>query len=173
MEALRSLIRDVPGFPKPGILFRDITTLLKDPRGLALAADGLAEATEGLGAELVVGVESRGFLLGPVLALRLGTGFALARKPGRLPAAAIRADYQLEYGENSLELHEDAVRPGQRVLITDDLLATGGTAAAAAELVERLDGTVAGFGFLVELALLGGREKLGDRPVRSLVRYDE
>lgn len=171
MDALRPLVREVPDFPKPGILFYDITTLLKDPGGLASVADGLAEAASGLDAEIVVGIESRGFLMGPSLALRLGTGFALMRKPGKLPAAATRVEYDLEYGSDALEIHTDAVSPGQRVLIVDDLLATGGTAGAAAALVERLGGTVAGLLFIVELDFLDGRSKLGGYSVTSLLHY--
>ncbi len=172
MEGIRSLIREVPDFPKPGILYYDITTLLKDPQGLALVADRLAEEASGLDVNLVAGMEARGFLLGPVLALRLGTGFALLRKPGKLPAAATSVEYDLEYGTDSLEVHTDAVRPGQRVLIVDDLLATGGTAAAAAKLVERLGGEVAGLLFIVELDFLSGRDRLDGYGVTSLVRYD-
>ncbi len=170
---LRSLIREVPDHPRPGVLFKDVTTLLKDPAGLASATARLVEAASGLDVDLVAGAESRGFVLGPGLAVRLGAGFVLLRKPGRLPAATVRAEYELEYGADALEVHADAIRPGQRVLVTDDLLATGGTARAAADLVERLGGTVAGFVFLVELAALGGRKRLGSRPVRSVVRYDD
>ena len=172
MEGLRSLIREVPDFPKPGILFYDITTLLKDPRGLARVVDGLAEAASGLEADVVAGMESRGFLFGPPLALKLGTGFALMRKPGKLPAAVTRAEYELEYGTDSLEIHTDAVQPGQRVVIVDDLLATGGTAAAAVRLVEDLGGEVAGILFLVELDFLGGRKRLDGYRVSSLLHYD-
>lgn len=172
MDALRSLVREVPGFPKPGILFYDITTLLKDPGGLAGVAEGLAEAASGLDAEIVAGIESRGFLMGPALALRLGTGFALMRKPGKLPADVASVEYDLEYGSDALEIHTDAVRPGQRVLIVDDLLATGGTAAAAATLVERLGGVVAGLLFIVELDFLAGRSKLERYAVSSLLHYD-
>lgn len=172
MDALRSLVREVPGFPKPGILFYDITTLLKDPGGLSGVAEGLAEAASGLDADIVAGIESRGFLMGPALALRLGTGFALMRKPGKLPADVASVEYDLEYGSDALEIHTDAVRPGQRVLIVDDLLATGGTAAAAATLVERLGGVVAGLLFIVELDFLAGRSKLEGYAVSSLLHYD-
>ena len=172
MDALRSLVREVPGFPKPGILFYDITTLLKDPGGLSGVAEGLAEAASGLDADIVAGIESRGFLMGPALALRLGTGFALMRKPGKLPADVASVEYDLEYGSDALEIHTDAVRPGQRVLIVDDLLATGGTAAAAAALVERLGGVVAGLLFVVELDFLAGRSKLEGYAVSSLLQYD-
>ena len=172
MEALRSLIREVPDFPKPGILFYDITTLLKDPKGLAQVSDSLAEAASSLDVDVVAGIESRGFLMGPALALRLETGFALMRKPGKLPAAVTRVEYELEYGSDSMEVHTDAVLPGQRVLIVDDLLATGGTAAAAARLVERLGGRVAGLLFIIELDFLRGRERLDGYPVTSLLHYD-
>lgn len=172
MEELRSLIREVPDFPKPGILFYDITTLLKDPKGLAQVSDRLADAASGLEVDLVAGIESRGFLMGPALALRLGTGFALMRKPGKLPAAVTRVEYELEYGTDSLELHADAVQPGQRVLIVDDLLATGGTASAAARLVERLGGRVAGLVFVIELTFLKGRDRLDGYGVTSLLHYD-
>ncbi len=172
MDELRSLIREVPDFPKPGILFYDITTLLKDPKGLALVVDGLCEASSGLDVDLVTGMESRGFLLGPALALRHGTGFALMRKPGKLPAAVTKAEYELEYGTDSLEVHTDAIKQGQRVLIVDDLLATGGTAAAAVRLVEKLGGEVAGLLFVVELDFLNGRDKLAGHQVSSILHYD-
>ena len=172
MEELRSLVREVPDFPKPGILFYDITTVLKDPRGLALVAEKLAAAAHGTDVDLVAGMESRGFLFGPLLALRLGTGFALMRKPGKLPAAATRVSYDLEYGTDALEIHSDAVRPGQRVLIVDDLLATGGTAAAAVKLVEELGGEVAGLSFVIELDFLHGRDRLAGYEVSSLLHYD-
>ena len=171
MEAIRSLIREVPDFPKPGILFYDITTLLKDPRGLRAVSEGLERAAAGKDADIVVGMESRGFLFGPALALRLGTGFALMRKPGKLPAASTGVSYELEYGTATLEIHTDAIRPGQRVLIVDDLLATGGTAAAAVQLVEQLGGTVAGLLFVVELDFLRGRERLEGHDVDSLLHY--
>ena len=172
MEALRSLVREVPDFPKPGILFYDITALLEDPKGLAQVSDSLVEAASGLDVDLVAGIESRGFLMGPALALRLETGFALMRKPGKLPAAVTSVEYELEYGTDSLEIHADAVQPGQRVLIVDDLLATGGTAAAAVKLVERLGGTVAGLVFIIELDFLKGRGRLAGYGVTSLLHYD-
>ncbi len=171
MEELRSMIREVPDFPKPGILFYDITTLLKDPKGLSLAADKLADAARGNKVDVVAGMESRGFLFGPLLALRLGTGFALMRKPGKLPAATTSVSYDLEYGTESLEIHSDAVRPGQRVLIADDVLATGGTAAAAVKLVEELGGEVAALSFLIELDFLRGRDRLEGYEVSSLLHY--
>ena len=172
MEQLRSMIREVPDFPKPGILFYDITTLLKDPSGLSLVSDELANAASGQNADLVAGMESRGFLFGPVLALRLGTGFALMRKPGKLPAATTSVSYDLEYGTDSLEIHTDAIQPGHRVLIFDDLLATGGTAAAAVKLVEQLGGEVAGLLFVIELDFLKGRDRLAGYDVTSLLHYD-
>ncbi len=166
------MIREVPDFPKPGILFYDITTLLKDPRGLRLVTDALAESASDLQVDLVAGMESRGFLFGPTLALRLGTGFALMRKPGKLPADTTSVTYDLEYGSDSLEIHTDAIRPGQKVLIVDDLLATGGTAAAAVQLVEKLGGHVVGLSFVVELDFLRGRKLLAGHEVRSLLHYD-
>lgn len=172
MEQLRRMIREVPDFPKPGILFYDITTLLKDPKGLSLVADKLADAARGRNVDLVAGMESRGFLFGPLLALRLGTGFALMRKPGKLPAATTSVSYDLEYGTDSLEIHSDAVRPGQRVLIVDDLLATGGTAAAAVKLVEELGGEVAALSFVIELDFLRGRDRIAGYEVSSLLHYD-
>ena len=172
MENLRALIREVPDFPKPGILFYDITTAVKDPQGMALMADALEEAAAETRADLVTGMESRGFLFGPLLATRLGSGFVLMRKPGKLPAATASVGYGLEYGTDSLEVHVDAIPPGQRVLIVDDLLATGGTAAAAVELVEKLGGEVAGLLFVIELDFLNGRKKLAGYPVKSLLHYD-
>ncbi|MDE0101154.1 MAG: adenine phosphoribosyltransferase [Bryobacterales bacterium] len=172
MEKLRALIREVPDFPKPGILFYDITTAVKDPQGLALMADALEEAAADTRADLITGMESRGFLFGPLLATRLGSGFVLMRKPGKLPSATESVGYGLEYGTDSLEVHVDAIQPGQRVLIVDDLLATGGTAAAAVELVEKLGGEVAGLLFVIELDFLNGRKKLAGYPVRSLLHYD-
>ena len=173
MEELRSLIREVPDFPKPGILFYDITTALKDPQGLGLVARGLADAASDKGVDLVAGIESRGFLFGPALALQLGTGFALMRKPGKLPAETDKVSYELEYGTDSLEIHTDAIQPGQRVLVVDDLLATGGTAAAAVRLVEQAGGEVAGLSFVVELDFLNGRARLGGYDISSLLRYEK
>jgi adenine phosphoribosyltransferase len=169
---LRSLIRDIPDFPREGILFKDITPLLADATALELAVEGLAQLATPLQVDCVLAAEARGFLLGPALALRLGTGFALARKQGKLPHRTIAAEYELEYGVDTLELHADALRPGARVLIHDDLLATGGTAHALCELVKRGGGIVAGCGFLVELAFLGGRERLAPYEAHSLLRYD-
>jgi adenine phosphoribosyltransferase len=169
---LRALIREIPDFPKPGILFRDITPLLADPRALAAAVRGLAEYARPLGVECVVAAEARGFLLGPALALELGAGFVLARKPGKLPYETVSAEYLLEYGSSQLELHSDAVRDGARVLIHDDLLATGGTAGALCALVEQLGGEVVGLSFLVELAALGGAAQLAPRAAHALISYD-
>src|SRR5580692_1730717 len=157
---LRALVREIPDFPKPGIGFKDITPLLADPRALAQAVNGLAAYARPLHVDCVVAAEARGFLLGPALALELGAGFVLARKPGKLPYETVRAEYLLEYGSGELELHSDALGAGRRVLVHDDLLATGGTARALCELVQSLDGEVVGCGFLVELEFLGGRERL-------------
>jgi adenine phosphoribosyltransferase len=168
---LRALVREIPDFPKLGIGFKDITPLMADAQALALAVGGLAEYARPLGVECVVAAEARGFLLGPALALELGAGFALARKPGRLPYDTVSAEYQLEYGHESLELHTDALAAGRRVLVHDDLLATGGTAAALCELVEQLGGVVVGCGFLIELGFLTGRERLQGRDVHALLRY--
>jgi adenine phosphoribosyltransferase len=169
---LRALIRDIPDFPKPGIVFKDITPLMADRVALAQAVDGLAEQARPLDVRYVIAAEARGFLLGPALALALGAGFLLARKPGKLPYETVSVKYSLEYGEEGLELHRDAFASGARVLVHDDLLATGGTAAALCELVEKLGGTVAGCGFLVELAHLGGRARLAGRDVHALISYD-
>jgi adenine phosphoribosyltransferase len=171
-ERLRALIRDIPDFPRPGILFKDITPLMADPGALALAVGGLAEYARPLGAHCVVAAEARGFLLGPALALELGAGFVLARKPGKLPYETINAEYLLEYGTSQLELHTDAIGPGTRVLVHDDLLATGGTAAALCDLVGQLGGEVVGCGFLVELASLGGRERLAPHAAHALLVYE-
>ncbi len=173
VEELRKLIREVPDFPKPGILFYDITTLLKDARGLRTAADKLAEHYTGQKVDRVVGIEARGFIFAPLVAYRLNAGFVPARKPNKLPAPATRETYTLEYGEDSLEIHNDAVSKGEQVLIIDDLLATGGTAAAAVRLVKALGGEVAGLGFAIELDFLKGREKLAACDVFSLLHYSE
>lgn len=171
-DQLRRLIRDIPDFPKPGIVFRDITPLMADPRALALAVDGLADYGRRLQIDCVIAAEARGFLLGPALALALGAGFVLARKPGKLPYETVSAEYLLEYGVDQLELHSDAIGPGARVLVHDDLLATGGTAAALCDLVDQLGGEVVGCGFLIELAFLGGRERLAPREAHALLSYD-
>lgn len=170
---LRSLIREVPDFPKPGVSFKDVTTLLTDGEALRYAVQKMAEPFRDDVPDRVVGVESRGFVLGAPLAYELGVGFVLVRKAGKLPARTIGITYELEYGQDRLEMHADAVEPGQRVLIVDDLLATGGTMQATAELVRRLGGEIVGYSFLIELAYLRGREKLGDYPALSLIRYDE
>jgi adenine phosphoribosyltransferase len=170
---LRDLIRDVPDFPSPGILFKDITPLLADSQALAIAVAGLAADARRLEVDYVIGAEARGFLLGPALALALGAGFVLARKPGKLPHETVQVSYALEYGEDGLELHADAFARGKRVLVHDDLLATGGTAAALCELVEAAGAEVAGCGFLVELEHLGGRRRLEGRRVHALITYDE
>ncbi|MFT4040150.1 MAG: adenine phosphoribosyltransferase [Thermomicrobiales bacterium] len=165
----RDLIVDVPDFPQPGILFRDVTPLLENGEGLRTAVDALAGSFSGV--DIVAGIESRGFIFGAPVAYALGVGMAPVRKVGKLPRATARADYALEYGTNTLEIHEDALRPGQRVLIIDDVLATGGTAAATADLVTRLGAEVAGIAVLIELTALDGRSKLGDLPVVSLLSY--
>src|SRR3954452_8885899 len=161
MTDLASYIRDIPDFPKPGILFRDITPLMASPQGFRAAVDGLAEYGRAVGAQLVIGAEARGFLLGPAVANELDSGFVLARKPGKLPYETVTAEYELEYGIDRLELHTDAISAGPRLLVHDDLLATGGPASALCSLVERLGGTLAGCGFLIELTELGGRAKIG------------
>ena len=170
---LEGYIRSIPDFPKRGIVFRDITPLLASPVGLDAAVRALADATRDLRPEILIGPEARGFLLGPAVARELGAGFALARKPGSLPHDTVSADYSLEYGADSLELHADAFAAGARVLVHDDLLATGGTAGALCRLVEQLGGEVVGCAFLIELTFLGGRERLGDHEVHSLLAYDE
>jgi adenine phosphoribosyltransferase len=170
--SLRSLIREIPDFPRAGIDFKDITPLMADAGALADAVAQLAEYARPLQVDCVVAAEARGFLLGPALALELGAGFALARKPGKLPYETISASYQLEYGASTLELHTDALAGGRRVLVHDDLLATGGTAATLCELVEQLGGEVVGCGFLIELAFLNGRGRLAGRDVHALIGYD-
>ena len=172
-EPLKKLIREVPDFPKPGILFYDITTLLKDRRGLAMLIDALAEHYLDQKIDLVLGMEARGFIFGPALAYRLNAGFIPVRKPGKLPAATTKYDYALEYGTNTLEIHKDAIQKGQRVIIVDDLLATGGTAEATAKLAESLGADIAGLGFVVELDFLNPRQKLKQYDVFSLLHYDK
>ncbi|HJN45678.1 MAG: adenine phosphoribosyltransferase [Acidobacteria bacterium] len=162
MEHLKDKIRHVPDFPKPGILYYDITTLLRDPVGLTEVIDGLTEPFRDQQVDVVVGIESRGFILGAAVADRLRTGFVPLRKPGKLPARTIRQSYDLEYGSDALEIHDDAIDQGQRVLIVDDLLATGGTARTAVDLVKKAGGEVAGLAFLVELQFLEGRARLGN-----------
>lgn len=170
-DALKTRIRHVPDFPKAGILFYDVTTLLRDPDGFRIAVDSMTSPFAGVGIDLVVGIESRGFILGSVVADRLGTGFVPVRKLGKLPAETIRASYSLEYGTDSLEMHRDAITPGQRVLIVDDLLATGGTASAAVQLVKQLGGIVQGVAFLIELVGLDGRSRLEGEAVYAVLSY--
>ncbi len=170
-EWLKSIIRDIPDFPTPGILFRDITPLLQDARALHIALEGLAEPFKDAGVEQVVGVESRGFIFGAPLAMLLNAGFVPVRKFGKLPGKTIHVEYALEYGSNTVEIHTDAIQPGQKVLIVDDLLATGGTVGAALDLVQRLGGEVVGIAFLVELTALQGRQRLQGQNVFSLIQY--
>ena len=171
MDELKALIREVPDFPKPGINFYDITTLLKRPDGLRRTVDALAAQFDGERVDTVIGVEARGFIFAPALAYHMNAGFVPVRKPRKLPAECAAISYDLEYGQDTLEIHKDAVGQGHRVLIADDLLATGGTAKAVTELVENLGGTVAGLVFVVELEFLPGREKLKGYDVRSLIKY--
>jgi adenine phosphoribosyltransferase len=171
MNELKRLIREVPDYPKPGILFYDLTTLLKDEKGFHMLVDRLCEHYAKRKVDIVVGIEARGFIFAPALAYRLGAGFVPVRKPKKLPAKTTRVSYQLEYGTDTLEIHEDAIRPGQHVLISDDLLATGGTAAATVELVRQLGGEVTGASFAVELTFLNGRAKLAGVDVFSLIQY--
>jgi len=173
VDHLKKLIREVPDFPKKGILFYDITTLLKDKTGLAMLIDKLSEHYISLDVDLVLGMEARGFIFAPALAYRLNAGFVPVRKPGKLPAECVSYDYALEYGSNTLQIHKDAIQKGQRVLIVDDLLATGGTAEATAKLAESLGAKIAGMGFVVELSFLNGRDKLKNYDVMSLLRYDK
>ncbi|MEM7809835.1 MAG: adenine phosphoribosyltransferase [Planctomycetota bacterium] len=168
---LKSLIQDVPDFPEPGILFRDITPLLADPAGLALSIELMANPFRGQGIDLVIGAESRGFIFGTAVACCLSAGFGLVRKPGKLPREKRSRDYALEYGTNTLEMHAGDVKPGQKVLICDDVLATGGTMAACIELVKDLGGDVVAAAVLIELEALGGRAQLGDTPVHSVAKY--
>jgi adenine phosphoribosyltransferase len=173
MEALKQMIRHVPDFPKPGILFYDVTTLLKDAEGFRLAVEAMAAPHQGQPIDVVVGIESRGFIFGAALADRLKAGFAPVRKPGKLPSKSRQASYSLEYGKDSLEIHEDAAEAGQRVLIVDDLLATGGTASATVGLVRALGAHVVGVQFLIELGFLDGRSKLAGENVHAVLKYDE
>ncbi len=170
---LTTTIRSIPDFPVSGILFYDITTLLKNPDALRESVDQLANYYQDKGIDLVVGVESRGFIFAMPLAYRMGAGFVPVRKPGKLPAATASESYELEYGTNTLEVHLDAIEKGQRVLVIDDLLATGGTAKATCNLVERLGGEVVGLGFVIELTFLNGRDKLKGYDVFSLLKYDK
>lgn len=170
---LKSLIREIPDFPKPGILFYDITTLLKDKLGYATLIDQLSEQYVGKDIDLVLGMEARGFIFAPALAYRLNAGFVPVRKPGKLPAETAKVSYDLEYGSNTLEIHKDAIQKGQRVIIIDDLLATGGTAEATVKLAKSLGADVAGLGFVVELDFLKGRDKLKGLDVFSILNYQE
>ncbi len=169
---LRQFVRDIPDFPSPGIVFKDITPLMADAVALDAAVRALADQARPKAVDVIIAAEARGFLLGPAVARELGAGFVLARKPGKLPWSTVRAEYLLEYGSDALELHSDAVAEGARVLVHDDLLATGGTARALTSLVEQLGGEVVGCSFLIELAFLGGREKLAPFDVHALLNYD-
>ncbi|MFP5265600.1 MAG: adenine phosphoribosyltransferase [Blastocatellia bacterium] len=173
MDNLKKLIRTVPDFPKPGIQFYDITTLLKEPYGLRTTIDRLVECIDDPDVDAVIGIEARGFIFAPALAYRLKAGFVPVRKPRKLPSVTESISYALEYGTDTLEIHKDAIGQGNRVIIADDLLATGGTARAVVDLVERLGGTVAGLAFVVELSFLNGRERFSGYKVSSLLRYDE
>jgi adenine phosphoribosyltransferase len=168
---LTALIRDIPDFPIPGILFRDITTLLKDGPAFRYAIDTLADKLKDLKPDKVVGIESRGFIIGAPIAYKLGVGFVIVRKLGKLPAETITAEYELEYGTNSVEMHRDAISPGERVVIVDDLLATGGTTQATIELVEQLEGKIVALAFLIELTDLGARDFLQGQNIVTLIRY--
>ncbi len=171
MDALKARIRHVPDFPKPGILFYDVTTLLRDPEGFKLSIDALADPYKDLGISLVVGIESRGFILGAAVADRIGAGFVPVRKVGKLPHTTVRVSYALEYGTDTLEMHSDAIDKGQRVLIVDDLLATGGTARATVDLVHQIGGDVAGVAVLIELIALNGRSRLQGENVMAVLQY--
>ncbi|HUE55609.1 MAG TPA: adenine phosphoribosyltransferase [Candidatus Udaeobacter sp.] len=173
MDDLKRLIREVPDYPRPGILFYDLTTLLKDKQGFHILIDRLCEHYKGQAIDVVVGIEARGFIFAPALAYRLGAGFVPVRKPKKLPSKTVGVSYALEYGTDTLEIHEDAVKPGQRIIICDDLLATGGTAAATSKLVQQLGGKVEGAAFAVELTFLNGRSKLNGLDVFSLIQYDK
>ncbi|MBN2056272.1 adenine phosphoribosyltransferase [bacterium] len=169
MKELEKLIRDVPDFPKEGIIFKDITTLLQNAEGWKTTIDAMVDKCRGMRIDKVLGIEARGFAVAGPVAYILNAGFILARKPGKLPARTRRMEYSLEYGTATIEVHEDAIEPGERILILDDLLATGGTVEAAAKLVESLGGKVAGIGFIIELAFLNGRDKVADYPCFSLI----
>jgi adenine phosphoribosyltransferase len=171
MDDLKRYIREVPDFPKPGINFYDITTLMKDPLALRMTVDRLSWLFVGERVDKVVGMESRGFIFAPIVASTLNAGFVPVRKPGKLPSRTVNRAYQLEYGSDSLEMHADAIAPGERVLVIDDLIATGGTALATAEMVEAAGGVVAALGFVIELAALRGRQRLARYPVKSLIVY--
>ena len=173
MDDLKKLIREVPDYPKPGILFYDLTTLLKDKQGFHALIDRLCDHYKNHSIDVVAGIEARGFIFAPALAYRLGAGFVPVRKPKKLPAKTASISYSLEYGKDTLEIHEDAIKPGQTVIVCDDLLATGGTAAATAKLVQNLGGKVDGAAFAVELTFLNGRAKLPGLDVFSLIQYDK
>lgn len=173
MDNLKKLIREIPDYPKPGILFYDVTTLLKDKSGFHELIDALCKHYTNAHVDLVAGIEARGFILGPALAYSMGAGFVPIRKPKKLPGKTSKVSYELEYGIDSLEIHEDAIQKGQRVLICDDLLATGGTAAATVKLVQQLGGSVTGVAFAIELTFLNGRSKLPGLDVFSLIQYDK
>jgi adenine phosphoribosyltransferase len=170
-SSLRSYVRDIADYPIEGVTFRDITPLLGNAAALAQAVDGMVEQFEGVTIDHVVGVEARGFIFGAAVAYRAGAGFVPVRKAGKLPWAVVREEYSLEYGSDKLEIHRDAIHPGERILIVDDVLATGGTAAATAKLVEALGGVIAGLAFLIEIDELGGRAKLGNRSAKALLHY--
>ena len=172
MPDLKKTIRSIPDFPKPGIMFRDITTLLQDPDALRTVVDTIAEHYDEGSVDVVVGAEARGFIFAPAIACKLGAGFVPVRKPGKLPAETISATYELEYGTDTIEIHKDAIKPGQRVLMVDDLLATGGTMAACCEVVEDLGGEIIGCAFVIELSFLNGRAKLSKYEILSLVDYE-
>jgi adenine phosphoribosyltransferase len=171
LDALKECIRSIPDFPKPGILFRDITPLLTDGKLFQCAIDTIGDRYKDQGIDIVVGIEARGFIMGSALAYKLGAGHAIIRKPGKLPFRTHRATYALEYGTDTLEIHQDAIKPGQRVLIADDLLATGGTVSAAVDLVQHLGGKIVELAFLIELTDLKGRERLKDYPIFSLIQF--
>lgn len=170
-DEIKQLVRDIPDFPKPGVMFRDITPLIANPRGLAAVIDQLAEPFLGK-VDMVLGIESRGFLIGAPVAYRLGVGLAIARKPGKLPFHTVDEIYELEYGNATLQIHQDGLHGNRRILIVDDLLATGGTARAAGRLTERLGGEVVGYAFVIELKALGGRERLAPANYQALIHYD-
>jgi adenine phosphoribosyltransferase len=171
MMDLKKIIRDVPDFPKKGIIFKDITTLLKDRDAFRYAIDKMIERYKGEDISLIVGIESRGFIFGPLLAYHLNAGFIPVRKPGKLPSDTVTESYDLEYGKDAVEIHKDAINPGDKVLIVDDLLATGGTSYATAKMIEKCEGTVVGFAFLIELGFLKGRDKIKDYNIFSLISY--
>lgn len=171
MMDLKKIIRDVPDFPKAGVIFKDITTLLKDKDAFRYTIDKMIERFKGEDIDLIVGIESRGFIFGPILAYHLNAGFIPVRKPGKLPAETVRESYDLEYGKDAVEIHKDAIDPGNKVLIVDDLLATGGTSQATAKMIEKIGGIVVGFAFLIELEFLKGRDKIKDYNIFSMITY--